>query len=69
MSSTVMSTTDLLEREVEVEGNKIVVKYFADKRDIAPAFTSDGFCPHDNRSATCWPLILFNLNLPPDVKD
>lgn len=62
MSSTVMSTTDLLERVVEVEGNKIGVKYFADKRDIALAFTPDGFCPHDNRSATCWPSILFNIS-------
>lgn len=53
----------------DVEENKIGVKYFADKRDIALAFTSDGFRPRDNRSATCWPSILFNLNLPPDVKD
>lgn len=64
-----MSIRNLLEREVEVEGNKIGVKFFADKRDMAQAFTSDGFCPHDDRSATCWPLILFHLNLPPDVKD
>lgn len=43
----------LLEKEIEVEGKKIGVKYFADERDIALAFTSDRFCPHDNRSATC----------------
>lgn len=59
---------ELLKREVEVEGIRSGVKYFTDKRDITLAFTLDGFCPHDNHSTTCWPLILFNLNLPPDVR-
>lgn len=58
----------LLEKEVEVEGEKIGVNYFSDERDIALAFTSDGFCPFKKRSATCWPLMLHNLNLAPDIR-
>lgn len=58
----------LLEKEIEVDGRKLGTKYFADDRDIALSFSSDGFCPFDNGSGTCWPLVLFNLNLPPEER-
>jgi Transposase family tnp2 len=43
-------------------------KFFSDNRDIALGLSLDGFCPFKRRNQTCWPLILFNYNLPPDVR-
>jgi hypothetical protein len=43
-------------------------KFFSDDRDIALGLSLDGFCPFKRRSQTCWPLILFNFNLPPDIR-
>lgn len=51
-----------------MDGRKLGIKYFADDRDIALSFPSDGFCPFDSGSGTCWPLVLFNLNLPPEER-
>jgi hypothetical protein len=42
--------------------------YFSDKRDIALGLSTDGFAPFKQRNKTCWPLILFNYNLPPDIR-
>jgi hypothetical protein len=41
---------------------------FGDPRDVALALSTDGFCPFKRRKQSCWPLILFNLNLPPDIR-
>ena len=38
--------------------------HFSDKRDIALSLSTDGFAPFKQRDKTCWPVILFNYNLP-----
>lgn len=61
--------TDLsLETEIEMDGRKLGIKYFADDRDTALSFPSDGFCLFDSGSGTCWPLVLFNFNLTPEER-
>jgi hypothetical protein len=40
--------------------------YFEDEHDIALGFSTDGFGPFRRRKKTCWPLIAYNYNLPPD---
>lgn len=42
--------------------------YFSDERDIALGLSTDGFTPFKKRSKTCWPIILFNYNLPPEIR-
>jgi len=42
--------------------------YFSDERDIALGLSTDGFAPFKKRDKTCWPIILFNYNLPPEVR-
>jgi hypothetical protein len=42
--------------------------YFSDERDIALGLSMDGFTPFKKRNKTCWPIILFNYNLPPDIR-
>ena len=40
--------------------------YFSDERDIALGLSTDGFGPFKKRKQTCWPIILFNYNIPPE---
>lgn len=40
-------------------------KYFEDPRDIALGFGTDGVGPFRRQKATCWPLLVYNYNLPP----
>ena len=42
--------------------------YFSDECDIALGLSTDGFAPFKRRDATCWPMILFNYNLPPELR-
>lgn len=41
---------------------------FSDERDIALGLSTDGFTPFKRRNKTCWPIILFNYNLPPEIR-
>jgi hypothetical protein len=41
--------------------------YFSDKRDIALGLSTDGFTPFKKCDKTCWPMIFFNYNLPPEI--
>lgn len=41
---------------------------FGNRHDVALALSTDGFCPFKRRKQSCWPLILFNLNLPPAIR-
>ncbi|EUC58442.1 transposase family Tnp2 protein, partial [Rhizoctonia solani AG-3 Rhs1AP] len=43
-------------------------KYFESPTDVALALASDGFCPFRNRKQSCWPICLYNLNLPPEER-
>ncbi|KAJ3521565.1 hypothetical protein NMY22_g12263 [Coprinellus aureogranulatus] len=42
--------------------------FFNDPRDIALGISTDGFCPFKRQKQMCWPIILFNYNLPPDIR-
>lgn len=53
---------------VTLGGEKQSHKYFEDPRDIALGLSTDGFAPFKRRKHTCWPLILFNYNLPPEIR-
>ena len=46
----------------------ILFFYFSDERDIALGLSTDGFAPFKRRDATCWPIILFIYNLPPELR-
>lgn len=53
---------------VVVGGKQHTHKFFNDARDIALGLSMDGFTPFRRRKHTCWPIILFNYNLPPDIR-
>lgn len=53
---------------VTIDGKRQSFKFFGDWRDIALGFSTDGFAPFKRRKQTCWPLIFYNYNLPPDIR-
>lgn len=59
---------NLLERNVVIDGKTLPHRFFHDPRDIALGLSTDGFAPFRRRKKTCWPLILFNYNLPPEIR-
>ena len=59
---------ELCEREVTENGKTHAHRYFSDHRDIALGLSLDGFAPFKRRSNSAWPVILFNYNLPPDLR-
>ncbi len=63
------SYRNLLNKKVVVDGQELEHKYFEDDRDVALGLSTDGFAPFKRRTKTAWPLILFNYNLPPDVRN
>ncbi|RXW13283.1 hypothetical protein EST38_g12567 [Candolleomyces aberdarensis] len=40
--------------------------FFKSDTDIALGLATDGFVPFRNCKQTCWPILIYNLNLPPD---
>ena len=59
---------ELLHKNVVIDGKEMPYKHFSDVRDICLALSSDGFAPFKRRKQTCWPLILYNFNLPPEIR-
>lgn len=55
-------------RHVQVSGKKLSHRYFSDSRDVALGLSTDGFAPFKKRRNTAWPLIVFNYNLPPEIR-
>jgi hypothetical protein len=53
---------------VTIDGQRMCHTFFDDPRDIALGISTDGFCPFKRRKQTCWPILLFNYNLPPEVR-
>jgi len=53
---------------IELRGQRLDRKYFADGRDVALGLSTDGFAPFKRRKNTAWPLIIFNYNLPPEIR-
>jgi hypothetical protein len=43
-------------------------RYFDAATDIALGLSTDGYAPFRRRAKTAWPLLIFNYNLPPDVR-
>ncbi|KAF7773523.1 hypothetical protein Agabi119p4_5690 [Agaricus bisporus var. burnettii] len=58
----------LLSKLVPGSNNNNPFYHFSDERDIALGLSTDGFAPFKQRNKTCWPIILFNYNLPPDIR-
>jgi hypothetical protein len=58
----------LLETRVTVDNEKMPYRFFSDSQDIALGLSTDGFAPFRRRKATAWPLLLFNFNLPPEIR-
>jgi hypothetical protein len=53
---------------VTVDGQPRPYKYFEDPRDIALGLSTDGFCPFRKRKQTCWPILIYNYNLSPEIR-
>jgi hypothetical protein len=58
----------LCKRHVSVAGKTLDHRYFELPTDIALGLSTDGFGPFKSRNQTCWPLLLFNYNLPPTIR-
>jgi hypothetical protein len=58
----------LLKKKIQVGDDVLNQTYFGDHRDVALGLSTDGFAPFKRRKQTAWPLILFNYNLPPDIR-
>jgi thiol-disulfide isomerase/thioredoxin len=58
----------LKKKYATIGGKQFSHKFFSDLRDIALGLSTDGFAPFKKRKQTCWPLLLFNYNLPPDIR-
>ncbi|QRV83077.1 Transposase family Tnp2 protein [Ceratobasidium sp. AG-Ba] len=56
---------NLCQQNIAIEGEDIGVKYFSGKYDIATSLLADGVQIFKQETATCWPIILQILNLPP----
>lgn len=59
---------ELCDQKVTVNGKILPHQYFSDHRDIALGLSLDGFSPFKHRKNSAWPVILFNYNLPPDLR-
>ena len=59
---------NLTRKQVVVDGREMPYTYFSDVRDIALGLATDGFAPFRRRKATAWPLIVYNYNLPPEIR-
>lgn len=58
----------LLSEFVTIMGEQQGHRFFSDSRDIALGLSTDGFCPFKRGQQTAWPFILFNYNLPPEIR-
>jgi hypothetical protein len=58
----------LLGKKVVIGGNATSNQYFSDPRDVALGLSTDGFGPFKRRQTTSWPLLLFDYNLPPEIR-
>jgi hypothetical protein len=59
---------ELCHENVVVGDETLSHRYFDDRRDVALGLSTDGFGPFKRHKHTCWPLIVFNYNLPPDIR-
>jgi hypothetical protein len=43
-------------------------RYFEAASDVALGLSTDGYAPFRRRAKTAWPLLIFNYNLPPEIR-
>ncbi len=53
---------------VHVDGQQLGHCHFSDCCDIALGASMDGFAPFHRCKQTCWPLIFFSYDLPPEIR-
>ena len=53
----------LLGTHVTINGQPCPYKYFEDPQDIALSLSTDGFCPFQKHKKTCWPILIYNLEI------
>ncbi|QRV74283.1 Transposase family tnp2 [Ceratobasidium sp. AG-Ba] len=58
----------LKQRRVMTEHKRFQHRYFSSDTDIALGLATDGFGPFKTRKQSCWPLLVFNYNLPPSIR-
>ena len=58
----------LCNTEVTIGGNPIGHKFFSQPTDLALGLSTDGFGPFKRRKHTCWPIIVFLYNFPPQIR-
>ena len=58
----------LQKTQVKLDHMVLDYKYFSDCHDVTLGLSTDDFAPFNKRKTTAWPLILFNYNLPPDIR-
>ncbi|KAF7761749.1 hypothetical protein Agabi119p4_9741 [Agaricus bisporus var. burnettii] len=58
----------LLGKFVPTENGNTPFFHFSHERDIALGLSTDGLAPFKRRTQTCWPIILFNYSLSPDIR-
>jgi hypothetical protein len=59
---------NLCKTPVTIGGTPIGHDFSSQPTDIALSLSTDGFGPFKRRKHTCWPLILFVYNLPPEIR-
>ncbi|CEL61297.1 hypothetical protein RSOLAG1IB_12422 [Rhizoctonia solani AG-1 IB] len=52
---------------VSVDGKRFPFKHFEDFRELALMLMLDGMAPFKKRKHLCWPIIIINLNLAPNI--
>lgn len=57
----------LHETHVTINGQPCPYRYFQDPRDIALGLSTDVFCLFWKHKKTCWPILIYNYNLPPEI--
>ena len=58
----------LHETHVTINGQPCPYRYFQDPQDITLGLSTDGFCPFQKCKKTCWPILIYNYNLPPEIR-
>lgn len=53
---------------VTIDGVEMAFRFFQDARELALGLSLDGMCPFKRRKNSCWPIILINYNLPPEIR-
>lgn len=58
----------LRKTNVTIGDEELPRRFFLQPTDIALGLSTDGFGPFKKRKQSCWPLVAFNYNLPPQIR-